>query len=228
MPGWSDMFGAPPRALTDEELLSAVQPLPLRPLDIAPEAPAALGTANPFGQGPASPARTYSSDNYGAPLSIPFDQPMASLSSSPLRPLNYADTPGNPANDRGLNISDDWQKRGRDTAAMALSILYPQNGPNPVAVNQLPNTRGQVQQTTNGARALSQMQTDPAWQQEMKKAEGGFQPQMYDANRKGDYTIGYGHHIASQSELSSYRGRTISQNEGEHSFNGTSRTPRTR
>ena len=41
---------------------------------------------------------------------------------------------------------------------------------------------------------------------------------MYDATRKGDYTIGYGHHIASQPELSTYRGRTISQNEAEALF----------
>ena len=136
MSGWTDMFGAPPRALTDEELLRAVQPIPLRPLDIAPEAPASLGKANPLGQGPASTATTYSSDNYGAPLSIPFDQLMAPLSLPPLRPLNYADAPANPANDAGLNPADDWQKRGRDTAAMALSALYPQNPPIPVAAIQ--------------------------------------------------------------------------------------------
>ena len=41
-----------------------------------------------------------------------------------------------------------------------------------------------------------------------------FVPWMYDA-RKGDYTIGYGHRIAGQSELSNYQGRTISLNEGK-------------
>ena len=138
MPGWSDMFGAPPRALTDEELLRAVQPIPLRPLDIAPEAPAARWTEKPFGQGLAAPATSFSPDNYGAPLSIPFDQLMASLSPPPLMPPNYAGVSGNPANDAGLNPADDWQKRGRDTAATALSALYPQNRPIPVAANQAP------------------------------------------------------------------------------------------
>lgn len=242
MQGWSDRFGAPPRALTDEELLRAVQPLPLRPLDIAQEAPASLGTANPFGQGPASPATTYSSDNYGAPLSIPFDQLMASLSPPPLRPLNYAGAPNN----ADLNPSDDWQKRGRQTAAMALSVLYPQNGPMLVAANQPPNAGGGFQpfppgpiragvqpialSTTVGAprnapgqaqatRALSQMRTDPAWQQDMKdRANEDFVPWMYDATRKGDYTIGYGHKITSQPEFSDYLGKTISRSEGEALF----------
>jgi GH24 family phage-related lysozyme (muramidase) len=48
--------------------------------------------------------------------------------------------------------------------------------------------------------------------------EGGFRPRVYDATGNGDYTIGFGHHIAGQSELSSYQGRTISQNEGEALF----------
>jgi len=51
--------------------------------------------------------------------------------------------------------------------------------------------------------------------------EGGFRPNVYDASGAsgaGDYTIGYGHRIASQPELSSYQDRTISQNEGESLF----------
>src|SRR5258708_29600895 len=164
--------------------------------------------------------------------------------------LKYGIVPFNSQYDAELNPADDWQQRGRDTAAMALSILYPQGGLTPVAAKQGPdagdgfqpfpprqpltgiqpaalsttdgaptNASGQAPQSTNGARALSQMRTDPAWQQEMKqKGEGGFRPNVYDASGgrgTGDHTIGYGHRIAGQSELSNFRNRTITQSEGE-------------
>jgi GH24 family phage-related lysozyme (muramidase) len=95
---------------------------------------------------------------------------------------------------------------GMQPAALSLAGSAPTNAP------------GQVPQTTKAPRALSQMRTDPAWQKEMKQREGGFIPRVYDPTRKGDYTIGFGHHIASQAELSSNRGRAISQNEGEALF----------
>ena len=84
--------------------------------------------------------------------SAPFD-PLAPISAdrlwtgihpTPLAPLSYVDAPG-PPNDPGLNPSDDWQKRGRDTAAMALSSLYPQYGAPPVAGTQPRNPSDTLQ-----------------------------------------------------------------------------------
>ena len=66
---------------------------------------------------------------YDPPGPISHDRLWAGVQPAPLTPLR------DPTNDAELNPSDDWQKRGRDTAAMALSILYPKGGPIPVAVN---------------------------------------------------------------------------------------------
>ena len=165
--------------------------------------------------------------------------------------LKYGIVPFSSQYDAELNPADDWQQRGRDTAAMALSILYPHGGLPPVAAKQGPdagdgfqpfpprqpltgiqpaalsttsgaptNGSGQAPQSTNGARALSQMRTDPAWQQEMKnRPNEDFVPWMYDARKgKGDYTIGYGHQIKNVPEFSDYLGKTISRGEGEALF----------
>ncbi len=59
------------------------------------------------------------------------------------------------------------------------------------------------------------MHTNPTWQQEMKNAEGGLIPQMYDPTHKGDYTIGFGHKITGQPEFSNYLGKTISPSDAE-------------
>src|SRR5258708_10854206 len=142
--------------------------------------------------------------------------------------LKYGIVPFSSQYDAELNPANEWRQRGRDTAAMALSILYPQGGLTPVAAEQRSdagdgfqpfpprqpltgiqpaalsttdgaptNASGEAPQSTNGARALSQMRTDPAWQQEMKnRPNEDFVPWMYDARKgKGDYTIGYGHQI---------------------------------
>src|SRR5436309_2653855 len=76
---------------------------------------------------------------FDPPRSIAPDPLWPGVHSEPFVPLNYLSAPFNPPNDTGFDPSDDWQKRGRDTAAMALSILYPQDGPIPVAASQPPN-----------------------------------------------------------------------------------------
>ena len=48
MADWSEIFGAPPRALTDEELLAALRPIPLHPLSIAPEDPLGIPRLQPI------------------------------------------------------------------------------------------------------------------------------------------------------------------------------------
>src|SRR5882724_9318162 len=53
--------------------------------------------------------------------------------------LKYGIVPFSSQYDAELNPADDWQQRGRDTAAMALSILYPQGGLTPVAAKQGPD-----------------------------------------------------------------------------------------
>jgi GH24 family phage-related lysozyme (muramidase) len=248
----SDQF---PFAMTLDELMSALRPIPLKGDKLVPpynhadeldrlrahsEALASLRNVNPFGQTFVPPFP----DNYGTSLAIPHDQLMASL--QPAQQMGEKLVPlsdhavgldrmrarqetlasfgaANPFGrafesqadafsslsknyDAHAPISPDRLWAGMQPAALSLAGSTPTNAP------------GQVPQTTKAPRALSQMRTDPAWQKEMKQREGGFIPRVYDPTRKGDYTIGFGHHIASQVELSSYRGRAISQNEGEALF----------
>jgi hypothetical protein len=69
---------------------------------------------------------------------------LAGVQPAPLQQLNYASSPRNPPNDAGLNPSDDWQKRGRNTAAMALGTSYPKDGPIAAAANQRLNSGGEA------------------------------------------------------------------------------------
>src|SRR6266700_5983873 len=59
------------------------------------------------------------------------DRSWPGVQPAPLQQLNYPSAPGNPSDDTGLSPLDDWQKRGSETAASALSIPYPKDGPLP-------------------------------------------------------------------------------------------------
>ena len=76
--------------------------------------------------------------------------------------LKYGIVPFSSQYDAELNPADDWQQRGRDTAAMALSILYPQGGLAPVAAKQPSNNdaTGATAQPI-AAPAFQQSRADP-------------------------------------------------------------------
>jgi hypothetical protein len=82
---------------------------------------------------------------FDPPPSIAPDRLWPGVHSEPFVPLNYLSAPFNPPNDTGFDPSDDWQKRGRDTAAAALSIPYAKDGPIPVAANQPSNVGNGLQ-----------------------------------------------------------------------------------
>jgi len=86
---------------------------------------------------------------FGTPSAIPLDQLFAGTTPAPLNPFNLgypgSGAPGNPSDDTGLSPLDDWQKRGSETAASALSILYPKDGPLSAAANQLPSAGNGLQ-----------------------------------------------------------------------------------
>jgi GH24 family phage-related lysozyme (muramidase) len=244
----SDQF---PFAMTLDELMSALRPIPLKGDKLVPpynhadeldrlrahsEALASLRNVNSFGQTFVPPFP----DNYGTSLAIPHDQLMASL-----QPAQQMGEKLLPLSDHAVGL-DRMRARqetlasfgaanpfGRafESQADAISSL-PKNYDAHAPISMGWHAAGRAQfsrqcadectrtspandQSTacafpdaNGPRVAKRDETKRRW----------IHPRVYDPTRKGDYTIGFGHHIASQAELSSYRGRAISQNEGEALF----------